>query len=95
MHKPRRGFQSLGPGYAQPMSAAILFDRNQVEHLDDISDRPRRLSGSKLLWVDLDRRSEDGVSEVAEAFDLDDETRALLAESRTEPSSATLAATST
>ena len=64
------------------MSAAILFDRNQVEHLDDISDRPRRLSGSKLLWVDLDRRSEDGVSEVAEAFDLDDETRALLAESK-------------
>jgi magnesium transporter len=63
------------------MSAAILFDRDQVEHLDDISDRPRRLSGSKLLWVDLDRRSEDGVSEVAEAFGLDDETRARLAES--------------
>jgi magnesium transporter len=82
MHKPRRGFQSLGPGYAQPMSAAILFDRNQVEHLDDLSERPRRLSGSKLLWVDLDRRSEDGVSEVAEVFDLDDETRALLGESK-------------
>ena len=64
------------------MSAAILFDRDQVEHLDDISERPRRLSGSKLLWVDLDRTSEDGLNEVAEVFDLDDETRARLAESR-------------
>ena len=64
------------------MSAAILFDRDQVEHLDGISDRPRRLSGTKLLWVDVDGRSEDDVSEVAEAFGLDDETRAGLAESR-------------
>jgi magnesium transporter len=64
------------------MSAAILFDRHQVEHLDDMSERPRRLSGSKLLWVDLDRRSEDGVEEVAEAFGLDDETRDRLTESR-------------
>jgi magnesium transporter len=64
------------------MSAAILFDRDQVEHLDDISDRPRRLSGSKLLWIDLDRMTEDGVGEVAEAFGLDDETRARLTESR-------------
>ena len=62
--------------------SAILFDRDQVEHLDDISDRPRRLRGSKLLWVDLDRSSEDGLSEVAEAFGLDDETRARLADSR-------------
>ena len=64
------------------MSAAILFDRDQVEQLDDLSERPRRLRGSKLLWVDLDRQSEDGVSEVAEAFGLDDETRARLTESR-------------
>ena len=62
--------------------SAILFDRDQVEHLDDISDRPRRLSGSRLLWVDLDRSSEDGPSEVAEAFGLDDETRARLTDSQ-------------
>ena len=60
MHDPPRGFPKLGPGYVRAMSAAILFDRDQVEHLDDISERPRRLSGSKLLWVDLDRSSEDG-----------------------------------
>ena len=82
MHDPPRGFPNLGPGYVRAMSAAILFDRDQVEHLDDISERPRRLSGSKLLWVDLDRSSEDGLSEVAEVFGLDDETRARLAESR-------------
>ena len=37
------------------MSEAILFDRDKVHRLDDIADRPRRLSGSKLLWVDVDR----------------------------------------
>ena len=82
MHDPPRGFPNLGPGYVGAMSAAILFDRDQVEHLDDISERPRRLSGSKLLWIDLDRSSEDGLSKVAEVFGLDDETRARLGESR-------------
>ncbi len=36
------------------MSQAILFDRDQAEHLEgSIADRPRRLSRGKLLWVDL------------------------------------------
>ena len=39
------------------MSETILFDRDEVEHLDDITDRPRRLSRGKLLWVDVDRDS--------------------------------------
>ena len=40
------------------MSDAILFDRHRVNHLDSLSDRPRRLRGSMLLWVDLHRGSE-------------------------------------
>ena len=40
------------------MIHAILFDRDQVEELSSLSDRPRRLSGSKLLWVDVDRESD-------------------------------------
>ena len=64
------------------MSDAILFDRDQVERLDDISDRPRRLSGSKLLWVDVDRKSEESADEVAEAFGLDSRTRECLAHSK-------------
>jgi Mg2+ and Co2+ transporter CorA len=57
------------------MSDAILFDRDQVDHLDALADRPRRLSGSKLLWVDVHPGSDIGADEVAEAFQLDDTTR--------------------
>jgi magnesium transporter len=63
------------------MSETILFDRDQVEHLDDLDDRPRRLGRGKLLWVDVDRESEDGANEVAEAFGLDTRTRECLASS--------------
>jgi magnesium transporter len=63
------------------MSEAILFDRDQVEHLESLDDRPRRLGRGKLLWVDIDRESEDGADEVAEAFELDERTRDCLASS--------------
>ena len=49
------------------MSDAILVDRDQVEHLGDLSDRPRQLNGSKLLWVDTQRGSDTGPAEVAAA----------------------------
>jgi magnesium transporter len=62
-------------------SAAILFDRHEVEHLDSLSERPKRLRGSKLLWVDIDRRTEASADEVAEAFGLDEATRNRLASS--------------
>jgi magnesium transporter len=64
------------------MTDAILFDRDQVEKLDDIADRPRRLRGGKLLWVDVDRHSEDDAHRVAEAFGLDSATRECLADSK-------------
>ena len=60
------------------MSDAILFDRDQVERLDDIDDRPKRLRGDKLLWVDVDRGSEDDAHRVAAAFGLDGVTRECL-----------------
>ena len=63
------------------MSETILFDRNDVEHLDDIADRPRRLSRGKLLWVDVDRNSEDEAHRVAEAFGLDSATQECLTDS--------------
>jgi magnesium transporter len=61
--------------------AAILFDRDEVEHLGSLSERPKRLSGSKLLWVDIDRRTDASADEVAEAFELDGATRDRLASS--------------
>jgi magnesium transporter len=63
------------------VSEAILFDRDQVERLEDLDDRPRRLGRGKLLWVDVDRESEDGADQVAEAFGLDSRTRECLASS--------------
>jgi magnesium transporter len=56
------------------MSGTILFDRDQVERLDDLPQRPARLKGSKLLWVDIDRRDKSRVGDVVEAFDLDETT---------------------
>ena len=64
------------------MSEAILFDRDQVEHLDDLGERPKRLRGGKLLWVDVDRNSEEDAHRVAEAFGLDSATRECLADSK-------------
>jgi magnesium transporter len=67
------------------MSDAILFDRDQIEHLDALSDCPRRLNGSMLLWVDVHRGSDFRAAEVAEAFGLDDETRGYLANPNERP----------
>lgn len=61
--------------------SAILFDRNRVDHLDDLPERPERLRGSKLLWVDIDRRDSRSAAKIARAFALDDATRKRLAES--------------
>jgi magnesium transporter len=65
-----------GAGYSGGMQA-ILFDRDEADQLDELSQRPRRLDGSKLLWVDLDRGDADGAG-VAEVFDLDEDTRRYL-----------------
>ncbi len=62
------------------MSGAILFDRDKVEHLDDLAERPR-LRGSRLLWVEVDRESESDADAIAEAFGLDEETKERLAKS--------------
>jgi Mg2+ and Co2+ transporter CorA len=58
--------------------SSILFNRDRVDQLQDLSERPRRLRGSQLLWVDLDRDSDVEARDVAEAFGLDDETRGYL-----------------
>jgi magnesium transporter len=62
------------------VSRAILFDGDQVEHVDQLSDvGSRRLRGSRLLWVDLDADPGAGVDEVAEFFELDAATAGSLA----------------
>ena len=61
--------------------SAMLFDRDQVDHLDELPDDPEGLNGSKLLWVDIDRGEGEKAEEVARAFDLDEVTRDHLAAS--------------
>jgi hypothetical protein len=56
------------------MSDAILFDRHEVDHLDGLAERPRRLGRTQLLWVDLHRDSRVDTSDVGEAFDLHETT---------------------
>ncbi|HMI99134.1 MAG TPA: CorA family divalent cation transporter [Gaiellaceae bacterium] len=61
--------------------SAILFDREQVDRLDDLPESPEQLDGSKLLWVDIDERSAERAEEIGQAFQLDDVTRDQLASS--------------
>ena len=60
---------------------AILFDREQVDHLDDLPKQPDRLDGSKLLWVDVDRGNGESAAKITSVFELDDETCERLASS--------------
>jgi magnesium transporter len=60
--------------------SAIVFDRDKVDQLEAISDRPRRLRGSMLLWIDLHEGSEHDADQIADALELDDQTRACLAD---------------
>jgi magnesium transporter len=63
------------------VSSVILFDGDKVEQLGSLAERPGRLKGSMLLWVDVDRESEQSARDVAEAFGLHDDTRERLASS--------------
>jgi magnesium transporter len=61
--------------------SAILFDGERVDHLDELPNRPDGLNGSKLLWVDIDRRSGESAAKITDAFELDDATCERLASS--------------
>ncbi len=58
---------------ALDVMSTILFEGERAEKLDALADKPGRLSGSMLLWVDLHDPSRDDVDEVAKEFGLDDE----------------------
>jgi magnesium transporter len=64
------------------VTTTILFDRDDVEELDDLADRPARLRGSMLLWVDLDDPSSSGARHVADELGLDEQSMRRLAAPR-------------
>lgn len=56
------------------MTSVILFDGDRVDHLEGLSERPRRLRGRMLLWVDLDQLSRPDAQRVADDLGIDDDT---------------------
>jgi magnesium transporter len=62
------------------VSDALLFERDQVEHLERLAEvGSERLSGSRLLWVDLDAGSDGDATAVAELLAPDPNTATCLA----------------
>jgi magnesium transporter len=53
---------------------ALLFERDEAEEVDDWKDRVGSLGRSSILWLDLERPSEDAVGELADALELDEST---------------------
>jgi len=69
--------RALVRGEVSARSDAILFDGDQVEHLEGLAGFGK-LSGRKLLWVEIDGASETKADEVAEFFALDADTATCL-----------------
>lgn len=63
------------------MTTTFLFAGDRAEQLDDLTDRPSRLRGSMLLWVDIDELSDEQAQRVAAEFDLNEESVRRLATS--------------
>ena len=51
-------------------ATALLFDRHDVEEVDDWSDRLGRLGRSSILWIDLSCPDDEHARELAEALGL-------------------------
>ena len=64
---------------------ALLFDREQVEEVEDWTDRVDRLGRTSILWVDLERPDEAAVDEVVESLGLHAESADRLRESKGAP----------
>jgi magnesium transporter len=63
---------------------ALLFERDHVDEVDWTASLPR-LGRSSLLWIDLERPSEDDLSALSDVLDLDSKTAPELADDRQEP----------
>ena len=53
------------------MSEALLFREHEVEELDDWTGSLDRLGASTLLWIDLERPSDDAVERLSRGLELD------------------------
>lgn len=67
------------------MATALLFDRNRVDEIEDWSGSLPRIGRSAILWIDLERPSEEDVANLVRALDLDSESAGLLVSEDAEP----------
>ena len=66
--------------------SVLLFDGDRAERLAGVDDLPKRLGGSKLLWIDIPEPSEDAARSVAAKLDLDEAASRGLASTSQTPS---------
>lgn len=64
---------------------ALLFDRDDVEEVDDWTERVDRLKRSSILWIDLERPEDGVIGELVEKLDLDASSAEQLRQRRGEP----------
>jgi magnesium transporter len=53
------------------MPTALLFDRDRVDEVDDWTRSLPRVGRSAILWIDLEKPSDDDVAHLVDAFDLE------------------------
>jgi magnesium transporter len=63
---------------------ALLFDRHRVDEVDWTGALPH-IGRSALLWIDLERPSDEDFAALVDALDLDDETARAIADDREHP----------
>ena len=67
------------------MATALLFDRDQVDELEDWRERLPRLGRSSILWIDFDDPDEDQVGAISDELGLASESADLLLRSMRTP----------
>lgn len=67
------------------MATALLFDRDEVDALDDWQERLPRIGRSSVLWIDLDDPDEDEIRTLGGDLELHEETVRRLLDDRAAP----------
>ena len=67
------------------MATALLFDRDRVDEVDDWTHSLPKVGRSAILWIDLEKRDEDDVAHLVDAFGLEASTAKDLQSKQTEP----------
>jgi magnesium/cobalt transport protein CorA len=67
------------------MATALLFDRDRVDEVDDWTSSLPRVGRSAILWIDLEKPTDEDFAHLIDAFDLESETADDLRQDGKEP----------